>query len=201
MSWLYRLQTIEGTKIPITTMRYGFLLIMPSTVYQQMFRSIFRLKLQITGLKQLPCRQLVTMFPMLTPLTLFFKQFLHDQHLTEPTPAALPYTVAAHHSFCNNRAIMPAPCPLLMAHNWCSRRCWWRYRWAAEARVAGARTGSYLLGRLLLFVHFYGVVFDPGEIVVTTDLYQIVAGGRGRNDSGGSSVRWRSVIHSILRIL
>ena len=31
-------------------------------------------------------------------------------------------------------------------------------------------------------------------MVIATDLYHVVEGGRGRNDSGGSSVRWRSEV-------
>lgn len=209
-SWLVpdSLKTIEGTKIPIITMRvrvpadHAFDGLPTDIPIDISFEAADNQGLEAVAL----VRQLVSMFPMLTPLTLFFKQFLHDQHLHRAYTGGLsPYCLLLlitrflqhphNHAAATTVATVPssggatADSPAGASTG-------------ADSRSRGTTTAAdsasedpELLGRLLLdFLHFYGVVFDPREMVIATDLYHVVEGGRGRNDSGGSSVRWRSEV-------
>ena len=174
-SWLVpdSLKTIEGTKIPIITMRVRA----PTSGLRQTPEGdggeesgYTEIPMDISfeaednqGLETVSLvRQLVARFPMLTPLTLFLKQLLHSHHLDRAYTGGLsPY------------------CLLLLVT---------RFLQHPRNQAEAERPQRASLGQLLLdFLHFFGHVFDPRTMIISTELYKV-----GEMHSGGS--RWRSEV-------
>lgn len=80
-------------------------------------------------------------------------------------------SVRCFHMFASFCIILPCPCSIISP-----QYPYVQHHSASSFFVAPSGADEAALGRLLLdFLHFYGVAFDPREMVITTELYHRVS--------------------------